>query len=88
MEQRRGVRSRHADGGVPAGTVQETKDGARGGRAVRWKNCQALGSSGGEGEILTREWKALLCPSSGKGHNQATKANKGITGASCGVSGL
>src|SRR5436853_3960669 len=31
---------------VPRGTIQETNEGARGGRAVRQENCHVTGNSG------------------------------------------
>lgn len=45
----RGVRQAHRErGNVPNGTSYEAGEGARGGSAVRKRNCQVTGKSGGD----------------------------------------
>ena len=82
------MKSRDAYRGIPAGIIQETMDGARGGSAVRWENCQILGRSGGEEEAGTRQTDSPAWQLYGKGTNQATNMSNGFSGAGCGLASL
>jgi len=63
-------------------------EGARGGSAVRWENCQILGRSGGEEEAGTRQTDSPAWQLYGKGTNQATNMSNGFSGAGCGLASL